>query len=297
MPQCYLILNNDINLLYEQIKRLDNEKNRFYIHIDKKYTIDSENEKYQTLSTNKNVFFSKERINVQWGSFRLIEAILILMRMAKIEIEINYIHLLSTQCLPTKSNDEIEFFFAKNKGKQFLSFFKPENIDIHWERRMKIYSFHEWFNPRSKSLSDIIKKNLVIIPRVLQKFLYSLGVERGFPKTFPKELYGGSGWWSISLEAMLYILDFIDKNQEVYNRFRFTQLPDEYFFQTLLLNSHFKEAIENNNLRYIRFSPPAYTNAQELGDCDIENLKNPSVLFARKFSFNNLYLLENLKSS
>jgi hypothetical protein len=63
------------------------------------------------------------------------------------------------------------------------------------------------------------------------------------------------------------------------------KIPDEIFFQTVLMNSPYKNGIIYDNLRYIIWSPgsrhPATLNIRYF-----EDFMNSNKLFARKFDTN-----------
>ncbi|NGY93813.1 beta-1,6-N-acetylglucosaminyltransferase [Bacillus megaterium] len=46
---------------------------------------------------------------------------------------------------------------------------------------------------------------------------------------------------------------FCSNKKDIYNYFKYVLIPDEIFFQTILLNSKFKDEIINDNLTYINW--------------------------------------------
>ena len=146
----YLIMaHNNFNQLKKLLELLDYEKNDIYMHIDKKSKFDK-NELVKDIKKSK-VYFT-ERINVKWGSYRQIEAELILLKEAT-QKNYLYYHLLSGYDLPIKSNDEIFDFFEKNNGKQFIHF-KNENDYDDIENRIKYYYLCTDFR-KSKGITTI----------------------------------------------------------------------------------------------------------------------------------------------
>lgn len=291
MAQAFLLFNNDIGLLQKQVELLSNGKNRIVIHIDSKYVLDLADTRYIQIANTPFVYFIEKRINVQWGSFRFIEVILEFFKIIYSFENISYVHLLSTQCFPVKSLEEIENFFSPGQKKQFINNF--EFINGFWKKRIELYHFHELYNPRSKKLKDQLIKSISTLFRITQKILWAVNIKRPFPKTFPEKIYGGSAWWSISLDCARYILDFSKENPDILKRFAYTQLPDESFIQTIVMNSPFSKEVENNNLRYLKFFPLGSSFAAELEEDDIEQIKKSNAFFARKFSLKSLTLLKN----
>ncbi|HSK21318.1 MAG TPA: beta-1,6-N-acetylglucosaminyltransferase [Longimicrobiales bacterium] len=52
----------------------------------------------------------------------------------------------------------------------------------------------------------------------------------------PAELepYGGSQWWSRTHDCVEYTLSFVEENPDFVRFYRFTECPDEMFFQTVM---------------------------------------------------------------
>ena len=65
--------------------------------------------------------------------------------------------------------------------------------------------------------------------------------------------------------------------------FRRVLIPDELFFQTILLNSPLRDRIVNDNLRYMDWSRPNVPLPAVLGTGDLPQLQQSPALFARKF--------------
>ncbi|MBW5378864.1 glycosyl transferase, partial [Brachyspira pilosicoli] len=95
-------------------------------------------------------------------------------------------------------------------------------------------------------------------------------------------------WWNLTNNAIKYILEYIEKNPNFLKRFNYTWCGDEMFFQSILLNSEFKNDCINDNLRYIDWSEKKGSSPKtfNINDYNIikENINNN--LFARKFDEN-----------
>lgn len=83
---------------------------------------------------------------------------------------------------------------------------------------------------------------------VYNRLILILYGKRKFPTEFIP--YGGSAWWCLSKDAIQYIYNFVKENEEFVEFFDYVFLPDEIFFQTILLNSPLKENIVNQSLTY-----------------------------------------------
>jgi hypothetical protein len=94
--------------------------------------------------------------------------------------------------------------------------------------------------------------------------------------------YGGSSYWCLSGEAVSFVHGYIRDHPEFVSFFRRVFIPDELFFQTLLVNSELRNRIVNDDLRYMRWTASG-SGPEILGTDDFDRLRDTEKLFARKF--------------
>ncbi len=271
----YLIIaHNNFQILEKTIKILDDEKNDFYIHIDKK--IKNFNfEKFKNIVKKSRIIFT-ERINVKWGHSSQINCELILLKTA-IKNNYSYYHLLSGVDMPIKSKKEIYNFFESNKGKEFIHFSLLEN-KLKIEKR---YTYYHLFPYCYRSKYKYIMRKIEKIFFKLQRLLKINRVKNQNIK-----FYKGANWFSITSDFSRYILS---KEKWIQNTFKYTSCCDEIFMQTLIMNSEFKENLyakqfdDNHIITIRRFIDwkrgTPYTFRKE----DFKELVHSEALFARKF--------------
>ncbi|WP_317897490.1 beta-1,6-N-acetylglucosaminyltransferase [Aurantibacillus circumpalustris] len=246
----------------------------FYIHIDKKSRL-SEQE-ILNLQKNKNVALSR-RYKTNWGGMAHLKSILLLMNMALENKQTKYIHLISGHDFPIKSPLLIDEFLTKNSGKQFLEFFQLPTPN--WENggmdRVDYYNLHDYIDAKGR-YGFLIHKCIRLQKKLNLKRAKKLG---------NLELFGGSTWWTLSSECCLYIQDYIYQNPSFLKKFNFTFCAEEFFFQTLILNSPFKDHVVNDNLRHIVWELRHGNMPAVLDETDYETLKSSPQLFARRFEY------------
>lgn len=248
-----------------------------YIHIDSKGTFTDED--IRNLRSKPNVKFVSRDYKVQWGSINHLKAILQLCREAAKDISIEYVHTITGHDYPIQSPAEITRFMEENRGTVFM---EVNKLPYHaWYKggldRLMYYHPHDLINVRTER-NYKLKERLI---KLQQKFR----INRSFPKSFPKDLYGGLVYWSIPTDAMKYILDFSDNNPSFLRRFRFTYCSEEIFFQTIIMNSLYKDRVKSNNLRFVIWQERNGNNPANLDETDYENILKSDALFARKFEF------------
>jgi hypothetical protein len=106
------------------------------------------------------------------------------------------------------------------------------------------------------------------------------------PRKFPEGLrpFGGSCWFCITGDTMKYILTYLKEQPEYMKYHRYTYLPDEIFFQTILLNSKDENIIQNIvNQNVIHIEWEGEKHVVVFKGNDFNQLEASDKLFARKF--------------
>ncbi|MEI0611888.1 beta-1,6-N-acetylglucosaminyltransferase [Brachyspira pilosicoli] len=232
-----------------------------YVHIDKKCKLN--------IKSFENVHIYKKYKVYHGGISQVITTLFLIKEAVKNNYE-RYIFI-SAQDVPLKTNKEIIDFFDNNKNKEFTSYSNiVNNKNIYSEMcfRLNTYNF-----------GKIYRK---LLNRKLRELISS------FPpikRTTPENIYYGSSWWNLTNNAIKYILDYTEKNPQFLKRFNYTWGCDEFYFQSILLNSEFKDNCVNDCLRYLIWgvgTPINFTTK------DYDNIKNNinNNIFARKFDEN-----------
>jgi hypothetical protein len=269
--------------LVRLIHRLNTETASFFVHIDKKTDNKLYHQIVRELSNFPNVYFLK-RHKCYWGDFgHVLATIKGIQEVFNKNISFDYMFLLTGQDYPIKSNAYIEKTLQENKGKEFIKYHSLPHD--RWEGKYEgfrridywhFYLFNKYFCfPEKRSFN-----NRVI--SLLWSFLILL-----FPKTrkFPEgfEPFGGSGYWSLTRECVEYIHNFIKQNRAFVNFFKYVYIPDEMFFQTIILNSPFKDSVFDDDLRCIDWSGRNGFYPGIWCKDDMEILSKSTALIARKF--------------
>jgi len=253
-----------------------------FLHIDKKSSLNPEN--LLNKLDFKNVYFTKKRHSVNWGSYSTVEAIfelLELVRETSVQKNEKYdrIIFLSGQDFPIANNKNIYSFFENNKDKEFMDLRKIEKKTPFYRRinNVRIYSWLHSENKTKRVLARIVKN---------------------IPRRYKQEIdyYYGSGWFNITYSLLEYLLSLNDSENSLLKYFKLASCPDESLFHTLLMDSPFKTNLINDNLRYIIFPEPNVGNPLILKENDFEAIVASGKLFARKFDIQeDGIIIEKLK--
>ena len=272
----YLIMaHTQPELLKMLLKKLDDERNDIYLHIDSKakdYPLDE----VAAVLQKANCVFT-ERTDVKWGSYSQIHCEMVLLKEA-VKCEHAYYHLLSGMDLPIKSQDDIHAFFEKYDGLEFVDEDLPEISEAALSR----VKYNHKFYGKAGSAKDILGA-------LLAKGQKLLGVDK--TKKYGDIIFQkGRNWFSITHGLAKLVVEKESWIQEVFGQ---SVCGDELFLQTVARNSEFADKICNPNTmpevpdtRYIDWGRGSNNNPYVFRESDYEELMNSTALFARKFDLN-----------
>ena len=282
MRHAFLIIaHNNWGQLKKLIQLLDAENHDIYVHIDKK-SKDFREDEFLDI-TNKSKAFIFQEYEVFWGGFSQVQVELFLFEKAH-ALQYDYYHLISGADLPLKSNRDIDLFFEKNKGKEFILYDENKlKNDPEITRRAKYYHFLQNYRRRysQKWKNDFF----TFMERVSLVLQIVFRVNR--VKDLDWTIKYGSNWVSITNDLVTEILKQKAKITKV---FLCTNCADELFVQTVAYNCGFRDKICSpehrvaENVRFIDWARGKNGNPYTFRKQDEELLMKNSNLFARKFS-------------
>ncbi|MDI1256464.1 MAG: beta-1,6-N-acetylglucosaminyltransferase [Flavobacterium sp.] len=255
---------------------------KLYIHIDRKSKMDAT--RLETFKNYQNVALVSTKYNVNWGGFYHLKAILHLSREALKDKNNQYFHLISGHDFPTKSLSAFQLFFQENHQTNYLEYFKipkqewlDRGIDNGGLERIDYFHLNGVLNVRKSDKLYAYSKRFL-------RWQQQLGFKRKLPAKMPP-LYSGSTWWSLNREALDYVDVYSKIHKNILNRFKYTFCSEEFYFQTLLVNSDFAPTIVNDNLRHIEWTMRNGNSPANLDATDYEKLIASNAFFARKFEY------------
>ena len=214
MKQAFLILAHK-NL--EQVKFLadsiiDAADNSVYIHVDAK-----SNDLYAELalyySNDCRVTIIGDRQCVYWADFSQVKATLNLLTKAA-QAKYDYFSLISAQDYPIKPLEQFNSFLAKDRGREFIEARIRNNT---W--RVKLAHRHIR-HPRFRKY------------RYYRYYALLLSLINYRPKQYVNQykIYFGSQWFTITQDAVSFILKFVESNPGFMADFASSTCGDEHFF-------------------------------------------------------------------
>lgn len=240
------------------VRRLANDDSCFFVHVDRK----TDRREYETLVRD---FSRIEQVDLlprhvcHWGGFGHVRATLKGIAALRTRgTEYSHAILLTGQDYPIKPVGDIHSFFAGHLGSSFMG---------HHSLPSPLWS------PRG-GLGRIEYRHVR-----WHRLHLRLPGKRAFPTGVRP--FGGGAYWCLTKESIDLVARFVADRPDVVRFFERVDIPDEIFFQTILMSSELANTVVNDNLRYVDWSRgrrPAV-----LGIADLESLRASPKLFARKF--------------
>ncbi len=216
----------------EQFKRLFkaiyHPENYYLIHLDKKTSLEIYDDIQDFLTDFQNTYILESK-NVVWGGYSMIQAELSGIKyLLDINAEWDFFINLSGQDFPLKSQDFIRDFLGKNKGNNFIKIANQATNRPETMNRIENY-----FVETDTGFSGVPYK------RAYLKNVIS---------------YIGGQWMILTRECCEFICNSgeVKKFEDYYLH---TLIPDESFFQTVMMNTSFNGKIINDDKRAIIWIP------------------------------------------
>jgi len=260
-----IIAHKNADQLYRLINQFDQKLYHNFIHIDRRCNI----KEYERVIGHPAVTPIVNRRKLVWAGYGFVAVTLEaldIIRSAKNE-KYFYTNLISGMDFPIKPTIDLYDFLLKNFENERAEFFEILDLSI-WPGLHRYERLH---------LIEMTIKGRYFAERILNSIIPKREFYYGKLKPF-----GRSAWFTASIDFVGYALDYCQQNPDYLRFLKTTWSPDEFIFNTLIMNSPFKERIAPHFLRHIdwsegKVSPRVFTYK----DFDML-LETPSYL-ARKF--------------
>lgn len=262
MRHAYLIIaHNDFEMLNALLSALDDERNDIYVHIDIKAKNYNENILKESVKFgNLHVY---QEIDVRWGTESQVKCEMFLIKKAVNHRYHDYYHIISGVDYPIKSLDEIDAFFEKNYGKEFIHFDKSLASEEALDRVFYFHPFNKFYKVTG---SKIIHRLFFVLDDLCVQFQKAFHKKKRLPFEIIQK---GCNWCSITHDCAQYI---IKSERKIETLVKKSRCADEVFIQTIVVNSKFI-----NNLYLPTFNND-YRSCARLIVWDKNNIRSPKTL-------------------
>jgi hypothetical protein len=263
MKAAYLILTHAYPAhLQRMISRLAHNDAHFFVHVDAK----ADTVPFEVACHGHHIHYVQQRVNIKWGGYSMVQATVNgFKEIVATGIPFTHVTLMSGQDYPIKIAAEIQTFLSAHQGKVFMHTLSVYN---EWQEAITRLTEYHLVNQEFKGRYKVQKMLNTVLPK------------RHFPASMIP--VGRSQWFTIPLDAVAYILDYIEQQPWIVRYFKLSWAPDEIIFHTILYNSPFKAAMTGDNLCYVDWSE-GNASPKTLVLADAPQLLASPKLFARKF--------------
>lgn len=255
-------------LLKKLVENINADNTEVIIHLDLKCNIKD----YAFIDT---ATFIRDRVKVDWGGLTMVTAMINLIDYVIYNTVCDYILFISGEDLPVVSPKYYDEYINHENNYFEYELLPKSNWFMGGMNRVEYY--YPFKSPKS------------IHSQMFMKLQKRLGIKKNI-KALDFSIYGGSQWININRATGVYILDHYRKYLDF---FRLCSIPDEMIFQTIMMNSPYKDKVINTNCRYLRYDGNS-SNAAFLDENDIVAILNKKPLFCRKIEDEDSF--ERLKS-
>ena len=273
MKQGILVTAFKEPLWLERVVRRLGERFSFYVHVDGKSKPEVV-EGFFALSRKYPDVKVYSRYRVNWGGNNHLKAILLLVEEA-LKDGMGYCHLITGQDYPLKSPEAL--LAEGERQVNYLDSVKLPRSD--WKDggydRLHYYNLFDLFNGRTRWGRRIIHY-IVAIQRIVS-----------FKRRIPMELpwYGGMTYWSLTRECLEYAMGYAAEHPRFMKAFDHSFCAEEIFFQTVLMNSPFRDSIVNDDRRFIVWEFRDGNNPATLDERDYDSATASPAFFMRKVAY------------
>lgn len=242
---------------------------------------------------NAGILLVTPRIEVQWGEYSLLDAILSSLRFIATHFDFRWVSLISEQDYPAKPLHAIESELDMTPYDAFI-----RSTPVTWAdyaARYYLQYFRLPRNPYDYRVPASIRTLTHRLRRIIntrQNFMRFEGGLRGvsnyvgfryrmapFDGSFV--CHKGSTWFAMSSKAINYLLKFEVDEPAVLDWYKRTWVPDESYFQTVLKNAESLNVCEDHR-RFIKWDATHLAHPKTLTIADLPEILKSDKHFARK---------------
>jgi len=200
-----------------------------------------------------------DRTRTYWGGFGLVRATIGALDHLLMNDALDYAVLLTGQDYPLRSSREIEASLRGAGGRSFL-----HNSPL---------PYAAW-GPGG-GLERVARWHLMRARPYRVRVPWKREIPGGL------KAYGGEAYWCLSRAAAEHVSLFVRRNPRFLRFFEHVFVPDELFFQTIVMNSELRDEVVNDTLHFVDWN--AEPGPAILTSRDLSRLEGSEKLFARKF--------------
>lgn len=278
MKHAYLVIaHNEFGVLDRLIHALDDDRNDIYVHFDSKI------DEIPVLNVHyANLIMVDKRFDVRWGHSSLVEVEMYLFEIAFSKGNYSYFHLVSGVHMPLTSQDYLHQLFTVSNGKDYVKLMDTSEGEVNLKVRRYHFFVKNFVHNREgiKRINQFIWKLLIKLQKICKIY-----------RNTTTEFYKASQWVSLTQDSVNWL---ICHKKNIVRKYQYTFCADEFFIVSELKKSrrqanlyHFEKLLA---YEFVGINPKVYKLK------DLEYLMGSGCLFARKFSADDIEVVDKILS-
>ncbi len=258
-----IIAHKNPDQLLRLINQFDGSQFHHFVHIDKRCKM----REFSAVGAHPDVTLLPVRRKMVYAGYGFVRATLDALNLIKRnEEKFFYVNVMSGMDFPSRPTGAFYEFLKMSYLSGPKEFFEILDISV-WPGAHRFERFH---------LTDWTIKGRYFLERMINRFIPKRQFYNG--KFVP---YGRAAWFTASDYFIDYALKYFKQNPGYIQFLKTTWSPDEFIFNTLIMNSPFKDKVFHY-LRYIDWSEGRVT-PKVFRSSDIDDLLKSGCFLARKF--------------
>lgn len=239
---CLVLAHKNLSQIERLCLRLNHDDIRVIVHLDKKMSVRRSD--INRLEHMPNVNIHPTRHSCFLDEWSLVSTTLDLISYAKnlYGDSIKYFSLMSGQDYLLKPIDVLVSFLHNNYPQPFIDC-TPFNLG-NWVYGKFTHTKLWVYARKLKRITKI--RGYLYLSAILEKYLPQRLFVHDKMIQYRIPLYGGSAWWILPDIIIDEIFTFIENNKDFIELFKWTDTPEETFFQTLSMQSTISKLIQCN---------------------------------------------------
>ena len=265
------------------LKRLYYPGAMFYIHVDAKAPLNEFQLAASSIPATALRWLPKRK-TISWGNFSLSEAYLHgFETVLKQQPQVDFIITISGQDYPIVSNEVLHNWLYERIDQTILDYALVTEESPHILERVEQYYLsikpHRTIIYPHPTPTDFRKKLFNTALRFSRLF--------NLPRRLPlqHQLYFGTNWFQLKPLTARYLVEFARNNPSYVNFYRTTFVPEEIFFQTILLNApdKIRSTIHNHRMTFMQWDRAPNSYFTPISVSELPDMISSDKFFARKF--------------
>jgi hypothetical protein len=273
MKLCALILaHHKPVMLGRLIHRLERAGIRAYVHID----ADASQNEFEETCRNSEAIFLTERLPIYWGGFSIVEAVVRLAERALQDPTLTHFVHISGDSYPIKPDAELLALLSQDVD--WIDIAEPRFDSLTYQRIAKTYLSDSNIGALKLGFQERYLTSEVVHRFDEIRDIFVIKTSQNFPWRYAK----GAQWWCLRQKTLYKCLRVLQENVEFVSWFRYSAIPDESVFNSLVLN--FTDAQQCKPCPVFTIWDVVPAPYEFRGSEDIRTIRLSSLPLARKFS-------------